>query len=272
MKKLSNTLIHSNSQNSKLNEELNKVQLESTEAVDKISALTGEIDAKNTEITQLSEQLSGLGLQLQTESLKFTGLEAEFETYKQTASLSVSEQVNELNSQIATLNLSHSDYVAELNTQIDDLNLELKNMGLLLESTTNTLGETEVALELRLQELTTATTEIENLNTRLESFQNSVSDKDQEMVNYKAELEQSLSEQVKAKELEYQKLLAENTNLIEEIDMAQDKVEAMESEITLLKGELDEVRLQSVGKSEFLKRRLQTVILRSLTSRLTMRL
>lgn len=254
--KLSNTLIHSNSQNSKLNDELNKVQFESSEAVNKICALTGEIEAKNTEIAELSEQLSNIGLQLEAESQKFTGLEAEFETYKQTASLSVSEQVNELNTQIASLNLSHSDYVAELNTQIDDLNLELKNMGLLLESTTNSLGETEVTLELRLQELATATTEIESLNARLESFQNSFSDKDQEMADYKAELERLTTEQVKAKDLEYQKLLAENTNLIEEIDLAQDKVEAMESEITLLKGELDEVKLQSIGKSEYFKETL----------------
>lgn len=254
--KLSNTLIHSTTQNSKLNEELNKVQEEISGSGEKLQSLSADLETKSSEITGLTSQISDLGIQLQNEAQKFGNLSLEFESYKQTSSLSVSEQVNELNLQIASLNLSHSDYVEELNSQIDNLNLELKNMGLLLEATTNTLSETELSLELKVQELVQAGLQIGELNNRIESFEASFTNKEEELGNYKLEFENSVSQELKAKELEYQKLLAENTNLIEEIDLAQDKVEAQESEITLLKGELEEIRIQSVGKSEYFKETL----------------
>ena len=254
--KLSNTLIHSTTQNSKLNDELNKIQEENSGSVELIQSLTNNLESKNSEITDLTSQLNELGIHLQNEIGRVSSLGSEFETYKQNASLSVSEQVNELNLQIASLNLSHSDYVEELNSQIDNLNLELKNMGLLLESTTNTLSETESKLELKIQELSDAHSSIDGLNARIESFETSFTDKAQELENHKLELETSVKQELKVQELEYQKLLAENTNLIEEIDLAQDKVEAQESEITLLKGELEEIRIQSVGKSEYFKETL----------------
>src|SRR5690606_21076861 len=99
-------------------------------------------------------------------------------SYKQSASLSVSEQVNELNQQISTLNHSHSEYVEELNSQIENLNLELKNMGLLFESTTNSLSETEANLETKNQELLQAQSHIDELNSRIGSFENSFSERE----------------------------------------------------------------------------------------------
>lgn len=254
--KLSNTLIHSNAQNSKLNEELTRIQAENNGSIGKMQALFDELASKHATVADLTSKLNTAELQWHEEAGKFKDLNAEFEGFRQNASLSVSEQVNELNQQIASLNLSHSDYVEELNSQIDNLNLELKNMGLLLETTTNTLSEAESGLELKTQELAQANLQIDELNARIESFQGSFTDQELELQAYKAEIENSSKEELKLKEIEYQKLLAENTNLIEEIDLAQDKLEAQEAEISLLKGELEEVRLQSIGKSEYFKETL----------------
>ena len=254
--KLSNTLIHSTTQNSKLSEELIKIQEENSDSGERFEALCKDLESKDLHISELNLQLGSLGIQLQAGTEKIENLSAEFEGYKQNASLSVSEQVNELNLQIASLNLTHSDYVEELNAQIDNLNLELKNMGLLFETTTNTLSETESSLELKVQELEQANQQIENLNSRIGSFETSFTDREAELENYKLEVQASAGEELKAKTLEYDKLLAENTNLIDEIDLAQDKVEAQESEITVLKGELEELRQQSIGKSEYFKETL----------------
>jgi chromosome segregation ATPase len=254
--KLSNTLIHSTTQNSKLNDELTKIREESGDNGEMIRSLTEEVTSKNLEITDLTTQITNLSEQLSGESGKVEALSLDFENYKQNASLSVNEQVNELNTQIASLNLAHSDYVEELNAQIDGLNLELKNMALLLEATANSLGETESALELKVEELANANHLIEQLNFKIESFETSSTEKEGELENYKLEFEASVKDELKTQELEYQKLLAENSNLIEEIDLAQDKVEAQETEITLLKGELEEIRIQSLGKSEYFKETL----------------
>lgn len=247
--KLSNTLIHSTSQNSKLNEELSSV----TERVELIS---DELGSRNIEIDRLNAQVTDLSTQLQAEIQKFDHLNTEYNAYKQNTSLSVSEQVNELNQQIVSLNQAHSSYVSELNTQMESLNLELKNMGLLFEQTTNQLSETEAALETKNQELQQAQGQIEELNSRIGSFENSFTDKEKELEDYRLELQNSIKDELSAKELEYQKLLAENTNLIEEIDAAQDKVEAQEAELSILRGELEEVKQQSAGKTDYFKETL----------------
>jgi chromosome segregation ATPase len=223
--KLANTLIHSTSQNSKLNEELSRVQTEHNGSGERIDSLTLELESKDQEISRLSARLNEIEFQLQD------------------GSLSVSDQVNELNQQITSLNQSHSEYVEELNSQIDNLTHEMKNMGLLLEGTTNSLGETELALENKIKELKNASIQIDELNTKLQSADAS------DLVN-------CMNEKYQEQELEFKKLLAENTNLISEIDIAQDKIEAQEGEITLLKGELEEVRQQSLGKSEYFKETL----------------
>jgi chromosome segregation ATPase len=59
-----------------------------------------------------------------------------------------------------------------------------------------------------------------------------------------------------ARNIEFDKLLTENGQLISEIDLAQDKVEAQDYEISLLKAELEEIRTQSVGKSDYFKETL----------------
>lgn len=265
--KLAYTLIHSNSQNSKLNEELSRAQFNNERSLESIKELGTSLESKNAEIIALTGQISNLEQQLRAETEKYLTLTTEFEGFKQSASLSVSEQVNELNQQIvnlnlahsevvnelngqiAHLNLSHSDYVNELNGQIENLTAELGNMGLVCETTSNSLSETESKLEAKIQELEIARGEISGL-------QQSMALSQEQLEGFKADLQATALNQIREKELEFQKLLTENTNLIIEIDDAQDKVESLEAEIGLLKTELDEVKMHSVGKAADFKETL----------------
>ncbi|MCE3260263.1 MAG: hypothetical protein K0S12_1904, partial [Bacteroidetes bacterium] len=138
------------------------------------------------------------------------------------------------------------------------LNSELQNLGLLFESTTNTLAETEALLESKTFELENSEEAIQKLHAEVNNLHAAVSEKEQSFEDFRSELESSSQQQLQSKEIEFQKLLAENTNLINEIDLAQDKVEAQEAEITLLKTELDEVRSQSIGRVEELKETLSS--------------
>jgi chromosome segregation ATPase len=251
--KLSNTLIHSNSQNSKLTEGLNNSQLENNRSLEKIQELILQIDTQNANIENLSVQLSHFQTQLTEEANRFFELNNEFEAFKQTATLSNNEHVNQLNNQIDNLNVANAEVVNQLNSQIIDLNNELKNLAVVFETTTNNLSETEIALELKVQELENARMQIESLNADIELTKQSKAETNTEIESFKAQANDSFLQIIEAKEVEYQKLLVENASLINEIDLAQDKIEAQETEVSLLKGELEEVKLQSAGKVEFFK-------------------
>jgi chromosome segregation ATPase len=77
--------------------------------------------------------------------------------------------------------------------------------------------------------------------------------KNSEINKSNIELENIFNQKLEHSETEYQKLLIENTNIIDEINIAQDTLEAHESEITLLKAELEEVKIQSAGKVDYFK-------------------
>ena len=251
--KLSNTLIHSNSQNSKLTEELSNSHLENSRSLEKIQELILQIDIQNANIENLSIQLGHFQTQLTEEANRFFELNNEFEAFKQTATLSNNECVNQLNNQIDNLNVANAEVVSQLNSQIVDLSSELKNLAVVFETTTNSLSETELALELKIQELESASIKIESLNADIELTKQSKAEVDTEIESFKAQTIDSFLQIIEAKEVEHQKLLVENASLINEIDLAQDKVEARETEISLLKGELEEVKLQSAGKVDFFK-------------------
>ena len=251
--KLSNTLIHSTSQNSKLMGELEKMQVENDQLKEKIHGLVVHVDSQGTDIESLTLQLTSLQQLLTLETNKFSELTLEYENFKQNATLTSSEQVKELNTHIDNITISNAEVVTQLNAQISGLSEELKNLGLVFENTTNTLSETEIAFELKIQELEQAALQIEELNTTSESAQTIISEKEQELDTFKRELEYSVQQVIEAKEVEYQKLLVENASIISEIDLVQDKLEAREAEITILKGELEEVKMHSAGKVEHFK-------------------
>jgi chromosome segregation ATPase len=244
--KLSNTLIHSNSQNSRLNDEIERSRIEGERIAEQISNLTMEVQQKDAEVAAGVARMGELELQLRNEAERFLSMESEYSAFRENALLSTDEKVTELNNQIAAINQNHSEYVAELCTRIDDLNVEVRNLGSLFEATSNQLSEAENNLDVR-------STELAEIRAQNEQLANQLSEGDQAAEIFKAEVQAQMAEAIGTKELEYQKLLAENTNLIIDIDRAQDKIEAQDAELDLLRTELQELKMISAGKTQDFK-------------------
>lgn len=223
--KLSNILIHSNAQNTKLSEEIQALQ----EEIRLLSSRLEESDATSQqrlgEISSLREEMAKLQNELVNEAGKYAELKSDFEVYKQGASLSDSEKVT------------------ELNYQVERLNLEIANMSHVFEGSTNQLAETELKLEQRNQEINV-------LQERIRELENSRASSQGELEIFKAEFQMSIEGELQQRELEYQKLLVENENLIRDIELSVSKQEALESELGLLKDEMEQMRLQGIAKSE----------------------
>ena len=241
--KLSVTLIHSNAQNTKLNDELAKAQLQNEQAVQQIHDLTACIESKSAEVLQLGVQLSNLESQLTNENAKFNELNGAFEEFKLKALLGNSEQVNELNSQIEALNLAHQGEVESLKLQIENQSNEIGNLGLILEASTNQLSVSESQLELKAQELA-------DTQQRLLALEEGLSGSQLNFDNQVSDLIQQNQKTLDSKNLEFQKLLSENANLIGEIEHVQLEFESKESELGLLRVELEELKAVSFGKAD----------------------
>jgi chromosome segregation ATPase len=246
--KLSNTLIHSNSQNTKLTEALSAVQLENDHFKEKIREMVIHIDSQNTQFESLTNEVRDLSYQLESKVTAWNELNASFESYK------TNSQENE------------SEQIQHLRDELDTVNTELVTIVSNLEGTTNLLAETENKIDAQNIEIAALMFQISDLNSQLElsnasiseketllhelnhSNLNIISEKEEAWNALREELEINNSQSLKEKEVEFQKLLAENTNLINEIDLAQDKVDAQESELHLLKAELEELQTKSEGR------------------------
>ncbi len=246
--KLSNTLIHSNSQNTRLTEELSKTQLENDHFKEKVREMVIHIDSQNEQFESLTKELQGFQWQLESKSAEINQLQSEFESYK------------------LTTGANESQTVQSLRQEIDVLSAEMANLAANLETTTNLLAEAENNSEGLTQEIktyllkiTTLETDLDQLNAELQVKENKLnelenlhtaelSNKEEQWNTFKDELEINNSQQLKEKEIEFQKLLVENTNLIQEIDSAQDKIDAQENEIQLLKTELGEINAKEEGR------------------------
>lgn len=254
--KLANTLIHSNAQNSKLNDELAKTQEEQAAFLLQISAFTEETTAQVQQITDLQNQLQQRDVDLVLKNAEVENLQNEFQAFQEQAQRTESEKLSELVSRLELQASEQVVFVGNLENQISSLSAELSNLALVLEKTTNELGEAENTIELKNQELLTTAAQVEELNARFHTFSLSFEEKEAELESFKAEVRQAADEKVKTAQVEFDKLLAENGQLIGEIDSAQDKVEAQDYEISLLKAELQEIRISSAGKSDFFKETL----------------
>jgi chromosome segregation ATPase len=247
--KLSNTLIHSNSQNSRLDEELSRSRNDYEQACDRITALTMNLDTRTMEMEALAERIEELEAQLRNENERVQNLDLEINAIKENALLSSDEKVNDLNSQIFALNQAHSEYVNELQGQVDQLTEELRNLTQVFENTANSLGASEQLADSRGSELVKSQEIISSLQNLLEISKNQAEIQ-------KLELEAGFTSEQQNKELEYQKLLVENSNIINEIEDAYTKIEVLEAENSLLKAELDEVKNHSAARAEELKETL----------------
>lgn len=246
--KLSNAVIHSNSQNSRLTEELSKAQLENDHFKEKVREMVIHIDSQNEQFESLTKELQGFQWQLESKSAEINKIQSEFESYK------------------LTTGTTESQTVERLRQEIDVLSAEMANLAANLETTTNLLAEAENNSEGLTQEIktyllkiTTLETDLEQLNAELQLKENKLNElenwhaaelntKEEQWNTFKDELEISNSQQLKEKEIEFQKLLVENTNLIQEIDFAQDKIDVQENELQLLKTELNEINAKEAGR------------------------
>ncbi|MCU0360642.1 MAG: hypothetical protein MUF75_07985 [Bacteroidia bacterium] len=229
--KLSNILIHSNAQNTKLNEELQNLESQLKSNIQLLEQNELSLQAKSNEIHSLNTVLNQLKVELVDEAGRYAVLKSDFEIFRQNASL------------------SDSDKVAEMSAQIERLNLEITNLGLVFQDATNQLAEAEVKIE-------TKNTEIKVLQDRLTELENVGTNVEENLEMFKSEFQISIQEELNARYLEYQKLLAENTILINDIELSTNKQEALEGEVNLLKDELAQMRLQSQAKSEDFKESL----------------
>jgi chromosome segregation ATPase len=247
--KLSNTLIHSNSQNSRLDEELVRSRQENEQSNDRITALTVNLDNRLSELGTLTSRIEELQAEMRNEQEKSANLALEMEALKHNALLTTDEKISELNNQIFQLNQAHSEYVGELQLQVDNLSSELQNVTSLFESSTNALGASELSLEQRNEQLVRA-------EAMTISLQNLLTIKENEFEIVKLELQSDFDALIASKEVEFQKLLVENTNIISEIEDAYTKIETLEAEHELLKAEVEEGKTRSSARVEELKETL----------------
>jgi chromosome segregation ATPase len=244
--KLSLTLFHSNAQNSKLNEELALVNAEKENAFNQLNELTISIENRTQEINTLNTRIEDIDLQLSHETANLKALNETYDQFRLNAELSECDRVEDLMNRIATLSQEHHEVLQVLHLSIETLNEELRNISGLLEATTNSLGSVELALGAKTLEHEMALEQVEELQ---KEFISKVGEMETEMAAYRI----SVVDELNNKETEFQKLLVENANLINEIDMAQDGLEAKDAELQILNAELEEVRNQSLGKAEHYK-------------------
>ena len=254
--KLSNTVIHSTAQNSKLNEELQNSRDEQESFTSQLTTLNELLASTQSKVNLLEEELQQKDQLAGSSAETLQQLSSEFEAYKVSAQQSDSEKTIELTSQIEALTLSHNEVVSQLNSEIAHLTSELDNIATQFQNASNLLGEAESTIEKRNTELLEATALIAVLTSQVESFDETIAGKENEFEVLRAELESKTGQEIEHKQTEFEKLLVENTQLISEIDSAQDRVEAQDYEISLLKAELEEIRVSSAGKSDYFKETL----------------
>lgn len=97
------------------------------------------------------------------------------------------------------------------------------------------------------------------LNTKLTDLESSLNSKNAELIhlsellNIKNESEYQSTQALDSQKIEFEKLLAENTVLISEIDLVADNLEMTEEELTILKVELADLQINSEVKANELK-------------------
>ena len=248
--KLSNTLIHSNAQNSKLSEDFAKVQADLETALAGNRDLMTSLDVRNSEYALLELRLLSSESQLTEGSARFQQLLNEFEQFRSQSALSGSEQVNLLNNEIATIQAAHNGVVSELEGSISSLRQEIANMTEVMEGITNSLAEAERNLEYKNEELDRKAIELDGTLNRLMETENQLNQASNQHFSEISRLSSEFDEKLAVAKGEYEKLLVENKGVIEEIEASQLQIESQESELQLLRSELQEIRNREIEKAE----------------------
>lgn len=248
--KLSNTLIHSNAQNSKLSEDFARVQAELETALASNRDLMTSLDVRNSEYAVLELRLLSSETQLSDGSVRFQQLLNEFEQFRSQSALSGSEQVNLLNAEIASIQSAHQLVVGELEGSIAALRQEIVNMTEVMEGITNSLAEAERNLEYKNEELDRKAIELDGTLNRLMETENQLNTASNQHFSEISHLSSEYEEKLLLVKNEYDKLLVENKGVIAEIEASQLQIEGQESELQLLRSELHEIRNREIEKAE----------------------
>lgn len=248
--KLSNTLIHSNSQNSRFSEDFAKVQSELESALVENRNLITSLDVRNSEYALLELRLLSSETQLSEGSARFQQLLGEFEQFRSQSAMSSSEQVNVLNLEIENIQLAHSQVVGELEGTIAELRQEIHNLSEVVEGMTNSLAEAERNLEYKNEELDRKSVDLDGAMNRLMATENQLNEINNLHFSELSRLTAENEEQLAHVKNEYDKLLVENKGVIEEIEASQLRIEGQESELQLLRSELEDTRKKEVEKAE----------------------
>lgn len=231
--KLAGALLQSHSQSSQLSDEMNRVVVENEHFKEKIREMVYHIDAQNTQFDVLTKDIEIKAEEINKQIDSYNSLSNEFESFKANQLSNIDEQVNSLNATISQLQLMMTEKdvtISELTTTLNEKTSQITN---LTDSYNELLGQ--------FKTLTTA------FNLEQENFE-----------SFKSNIEGTHQLQLQNKEVEFSKLLAENTSLITEIDATADKLEATEAELSLVKTELSELKTVAEGKASDLKETLNT--------------
>jgi chromosome segregation ATPase len=229
--KLSNTVLHSNTQNSKLAEDMSKVVVENEHFKEKIREMVYHIDSQNTQIEDLTVTAGIKDSEIANHLNSYSTLSSEFEAYKVSQLSTIDEQVSVLNAKITDLEalITEKDSsISELTASVEDKNNQISGL---------TDSKSELQEQFNILSV--------SFNLEKENFE-----------HFKNELEVSNAQLLQNKDIEFNKLLAENTSLISEIDATADKLEATEGELQLITAELTELKAITEGKAADLKETL----------------
>jgi chromosome segregation ATPase len=248
--KIANLLIHSNASNSMLSEELARVRAESDLTSAVIDGLQSEIHSCNVTITDLTSRIEELQMMVNNEGERLATAGDDISRDYAAELEDKEEELMLLSDELARLNQAHSEYVVDLNGQISTLNEEVQNMTDAFGTMTNDLSAAENALENKNEELNKANARILELEELLSRKQENEQQVGRLLVT---DYEQKLA----GKDLEFEKLLVENGRLIEEIEDTQRQLEISQSEISLLKTELNELATGGENRVQELKEILE---------------
>ncbi len=230
--KLSSTATNTETQATLLNENLNSVVTENEHYKEKIREMVYHIDAQNTQIEHLTLSISNASIELSNQIESNGTIATEFNSYKQNASLASENEIQNLNLKITDLSSSLSNSIESV-FKLDAI--ILNNLSMI-----NELSNINSNLEDELTQFKAT------LETEKETFE-----------TFKNELELNHQQQLQSKDVEFNKLISENTSLISEIDSTSDLLDVANEELNLVKAELSEIKSVSEGRAGDLKETLQ---------------
>ena len=226
--KLINTSLEYSTKNAQLSDDLNKTVLENEYFKEKIREMVYHIDEQNSKIESLNKDIELKAQEISKQIDAFNLLSQDFDAQKSNQLLQIDEQVSILNAKISEFEFIVAEKEsknAELTSSLEDKINQLKS-----------LNHSYYELQNQIDEL------LITYKKEKEDFE-----------NFRNEVQVAHHQELESKTVEFNKLLAENTSLINEIDTTADKLEACEEELKLTRTELDELKTISEGKSQDLK-------------------